>query len=247
MNASNGLPSGLRWDARGTPFSVEFNDQYFCQDNGYEEAVHVCCEGNHLRERFSALDPYRAGTFTIIETGFGTGLDLCCAWQLWEASAPESWTLHFISVERYPLAAADVARALALWPQLAGYREVLIARYEPRPGEVMAWSFPERRLRLTIVFEDVVRALVRIKREGLAPDGADAFFLDGFAPSKNPGMWAEEVFLNMAPLSREGTTCSTFTVAGAVRRGLQASGFELRKVAGHGRKKEILTGTFRGP
>lgn len=235
---------GLRWGANGVPYSIAFNDQYFCQDNGYVEAVHVCCRGNSLQERFSALDPVCPGTFTIMETGFGTGLDFCCARQLWEQCAPPSWNLHFVSLELYPLQKKDIARALALWPALAALGQELAAQYEPLPGLVRDWYFHDRRVRLTIVFDDAPAALKRIKAEDLAPQGADAWFLDGFAPSKNPAMWSDQVFEAMAVLSKPGTTLSTFTVAGFVRRGLEAQGFKVRKVPAHGKKNQMLTGVY---
>ena len=100
-------------------------------------------------------------------------------------------------------------------------------------------------MRLTILFDHVVPALAVILRTGLAPNGADAWFMDGFAPSKNPEMWSNDVFMGMSALSREGTTLSTFTVAGFVRRGLEASGFEVQRIPGHGEKKNVLTGRFR--
>ncbi len=238
------LSGALRWGDNGVPYSVEFNDQYFCQDNGYDEAVHVCCRGNSLQERFSALDPSCPGTFTIIETGFGTGLDFCCARQVWEQSAPPSWKLHFVSLELYPLGKDDMARALGLWPAVGDIGHELAGCYEPSPGRVRDWYFKDRQVRLTIVFDDVVAALARITADNIAPQRADAWFLDGFAPSKNPAMWSEQVFEAMAALSKPGTTLSTFTVAGFVRRGLEARGFEVRKIPAHGKKNQMLTGKF---
>ena len=233
------------WDPNGVPRSAAFDDQYFCQDNGYEEAVHVCCHGNQLSARFQKLDPVHPGTFTIIETGFGTGLDFCCAWKMWEECAPKSWTLHFVSVERYPVTPDDLSRALGLWPAIKLYKGALVAQYKPVPGSVGKMSFSNNQVRLTIVFDDVVFALKTILQNQIAPLGADAWFLDGFGPSKNSQMWSEHVFAAMAPLSRSGTTLSTFTVAGPVRRGLEAKGFALKKIPGHGRKNQILTGIFR--
>lgn len=230
------------WDQNGVPRSAVFDDQYFCQDNGYEEALHVCCRGNRLAERFRSLDPGASGTFTIMETGFGTGLDFCCAWKTFSECAPASWRLHFISVELYPLLRDDLARALGLWKEIAPCREGLTAQYDPLPGGMAEMIFGEGRIRLTIIFDDVLVGLKRIKDDRIAPQGADAFFLDGFGPAKNPCMWGEDVCLAMVPFCRPGTTVSTFTVAGAVRRGLQKAGFTLHKIPGHGRKRQILTG-----
>ncbi len=237
----------VHWDVHGVPYSTVFDDKYFCKDNGYEEARHVGCGGNALQERFSGLDPAAPGTFTIIETGFGTGLDFCCAWELWDQYAPKSWLLRFISIELYPLPLDHLDRALGLWPKLSAYKDELAAQYQPIPGGISDMYFRDHRVHLTIVFDDVVLALQRIKDDGLAGIGADAWFLDGFAPSKNPRMWSSEVLDGVAALSCAGTTFSTFTVAGVVRRGLEARGFVALKSPGHGLKRHILTGFKKGP
>lgn len=245
MVVENSKDGAIIWDGQGMPRSAAFDDKYFCKDCGYEEALYVVCQGNHLEERFTRLDPAIPGVFTIIETGFGTGLDFCCAWQLWDACAPPSWSLHFISVELYPLGAADILRALALWPGLSPHKEELAAQYRPVPGGIGEFYFQQQRTRLTIVFDQVVPALTAIRDKGLAPFGADAWSMDGFAPSKNPDMWSDDVFQAMSALSREGTTLATFTVAGFVRRGLQSRGFVVERILGHGKKKNVLTGYFR--
>lgn len=234
----------IKWDERGTPHSVAFEDQYFCKDNGYEEGIHVCCHGNSLRERFLKLDPQIKGTFIILETGFGTGLDFCCAWELWDQCAPVSWTLHFVSVELFPVPPEDMSRALGLWPSLSAYKHELLTQYHPVPGAVQKMVLAEGRVRLTVVFDDVVAGLRDIKQRGFTGPGADACFLDGFAPSKNPAMWSADVFAGVAALSKPGTTFSTFTVAGFVRRGLEGQGFVVKKMPGHGKKKQILTGAI---
>jgi len=234
----------IRWDEHGTPHSVVFDDQYFCKDNGYEEGIYVCCHGNSLRERFLKLDPGVQGTFVILETGFGTGLDFSCVWELWDQSAPVSWRLHFLSVELYPLSPEEVVRALDRWPSLSIYKTELVQQYRPCIGQVAEMFFREGRVCLTIVFDDVIAGLEKIKEKALAGNGADACFLDGFAPSKNSRMWSPEVFRGIAALSKPGTTFSTFTVAGTVRRGLEACGFVVKKIPGHGKKKQILTGVF---
>jgi tRNA 5-methylaminomethyl-2-thiouridine biosynthesis bifunctional protein len=236
--------ASVRWDEKGVPYGMAFDDHYFCVDNGYEEAVHVGVLGNALPERFRELDPNKSGIFTIIETGFGTGLDFCCAWEAWDAFAPASWKLAFVSVELYPVSAEDLGRALGMWPRLAKYREAFLGQYAPVPGGVQKMSFGEGRVHLTVVFNEVVSALKRIREGSLALEGADAWFLDGFGPSKNPGMWREEVFVEVAALSRSGTTFSTFTAAGQVRRLLTKHGFLVRKVPAHGKKKHMLTGTY---
>ncbi len=234
----------LTWDTQGLPHSVIFDDKYFCKENGFEETIHVSCKGNALPKRFAKLDPNGKGTFTIIETGFGTGLSFCAAWKVWQKCAPKSWDLHFVSIELYPLPSEDIARALSLWPSLSDYPKLLLAQYKPQKEGMIDLYFKDSRVRLTLVFDDVVVALKNIHRNRLT-QGADAWFLNGFAPAKNPKMWSDEVFEHMAPLSKKGTTLSTFTVAGFVRRGLEAQGFEVAKIKGYGEKKHILTGIFK--
>ena len=97
------MTTPIHWEDGRVPYSDIFNDKYFCQHNGYEDARHVFCDGNDLARRFKALDPAAPSTFTIIETGFGTGLDCCVACQTWDALAPLNWKFRFISLEKYPL------------------------------------------------------------------------------------------------------------------------------------------------
>ncbi len=232
----------IRWDEQGVPYSVAFDDKYFCTQDGYAECVHVSGIGNDLVARFRALDPGVEGVFTIIETGFGTGLSFCCAWKMWQENAPASWTLRFISVELFPLPAADIHKALSTWSVLDGFRNALTAVYKPMESGVAHFYFNAPRVHLILVFEEVVAALQIIAHDHLAGDGADAWFLNGFSPFKNPQMWRMEVFEGMALLSKKGTTLSTFTVAAAVRRGLEACGFTVLRIPGFGTKRTVLSG-----
>jgi len=236
----------IKWDSQGTPYSVVFDDMYFCAVNGYEDALYIFCGGNHLEERFKGLDPAVKGVFTIVETGFGTGLIFCVAWKLWNEHAPSSWTLNFLSVEKYPLPASELERALSAWPILKSQADELSAHYNVLSDEAGVFSFDQGRVLLTIVFDDILLGLGKIAREGLAFPGADALFLDGFSPRKNPEMWTEDVFARLARLSGPGTTLATFTVAGWVRRGLESRGFRIQKVTGYGCKNQMLEGSFDG-
>ncbi len=235
----------IRWDDRGVPHSIHFRDKYFCTQNGYEEYRHISGHGNGLLQRFSDLNPSENGIFTIIETGFGTGMCFCCIWELWDQYAPKSWTLHFISIELYPLSADDLDRALSVWPALEKYRHILSKQYQPFSHGIRDFYFDEKRVHLTIVFEDVVEALKKIHQQNASGIKAEAWLLNGFSPFANPQMWTTEVFLGMAKLSQTGTTLSTFTVAGHVRRGLEAAGFQLEKIPGYGTKKQMLRGCFK--
>jgi tRNA 5-methylaminomethyl-2-thiouridine biosynthesis bifunctional protein len=240
MPAVSSYPDSALVDWRdGQPVSRVFGDVYFARDSGIAEARHVFLGGNGLRRRWAALGPGRR--FVIGETGFGTGLSFACAWQLWDKVAPRDARLGFLSFERFPLAAADVGRTLGLWPELAGYRDALVSQWvELAPGW-HRFRFDGGRVLLTLVVGDVRDALPRVDAV------VDAWFLDGFAPAKNPEMWGPDVMAEIARLSRRSTTCATYTVAGEVRRGLEAVGFAVAKAPGFGRKREMLRGELVAP
>ncbi|MGH8698256.1 MAG: tRNA (5-methylaminomethyl-2-thiouridine)(34)-methyltransferase MnmD, partial [Burkholderiales bacterium] len=223
----------------GQPVSRLFGDVYFSRDSGVEEARHVFLGGNDLRRRWAALP--RGGRFVIGETGFGTGLSFACAWQLWDEVAPPEARLGYLSVERFPLPAADIARTLDLWPELARYRAALLARWGDFAPGWHRLSLGDGRVSLTLVVGDVRDALPRVDA------AVDAWFLDGFAPARNPEMWQPDVLAEVARRSRHGATFATYSVAGEVRRGLEAAGFAVDKTAGFGRKREMLRGKLVGP
>jgi len=221
----------------GIPRSRSFDDVYFSRENGLEETRHVFISHNRLLERFR--DVPDAGSFVIAETGFGTGLNFLAAWQAWDQQGPsKNACLHFISVERQPLKPDDLARALSLWPELRGYADQLLQQYpEPVCGAhrlVLAGG----RVRLTLFFGDVLDAWRDLDFQ------ADAWFLDGFAPARNPDMWSEDAIGAMRGHSRPGATLATFTSVGEVRRLLTKVGFTMQKVPGYGRKRDMLAGAL---
>ncbi|MBI5889191.1 MAG: bifunctional tRNA (5-methylaminomethyl-2-thiouridine)(34)-methyltransferase MnmD/FAD-dependent 5-carboxymethylaminomethyl-2-thiouridine(34) oxidoreductase MnmC [Nitrosomonadales bacterium] len=219
----------------GQPFSNRFGDVYFSTDSGLEETRHVFLHGNRLAERFAALS---AGeSFCIGETGFGTGLNFLCAWQLFEQTAPSAANLDFFSVEKFPLSEDELRAALALWPELAAQAAVLLARWRRRVPGWNRWNFSAGRVRLTLAMEDVEQALPELPARCV-----EAWFLDGFSPAKNPEMWSEAVLADIARASRAGGTLATYTCAGWVRRGLQQAGFEVERVQGFGSKREMVCG-----
>ncbi|MBP9854683.1 MAG: tRNA (5-methylaminomethyl-2-thiouridine)(34)-methyltransferase MnmD [Candidatus Omnitrophica bacterium] len=231
----------LRWDENGLPHSVMFDDKYFCQESGYEEGLHVFCGGNHLEERFKKLSSTEP--FLIGETGFGTGLNFLCAWQLFEQNAPLSTTLHYISIDQFPLNKQDLQRALSLWPQLKKYSEQLIEHYPSIGDEEQTIVLSDGRVKLSLIYDHVLKGLDQMSRKHYY---VDAWFLDGFAPAKNEEMWSKDVFVGIGALSRPGTTIATFTSAGDVRRGLIEQGFNMEKAPGFGRKRHMLKGEYGG-
>jgi tRNA 5-methylaminomethyl-2-thiouridine biosynthesis bifunctional protein len=225
-------PADIDW-SQGVPLAREFGDVYFSRAGGPAETSHVFLKGNALSGRLAALGPQDA--FTIVETGFGTGLNCLCTLDLWEQSGGQGW-LHYVSVEKFPLAVDDLRRAHACWPGLAAIAAELQAHYPPPLPGFHRFVFPARRVSLTLFLGDVAEFLSRLDAR------ADAWFLDGFAPGRNPGMWNEALYRAMAALSHPDTTLATFTAAGDVRRGLTAAGFAVEKVAGFGQKREMIRG-----
>jgi len=228
----------LNWDAQGQPLCARFNDLYFSNEDGLAETRYVFLANNQLPGRFAAL---AAGEQLVIgETGFGTGLNFLCAWQLFEQQAAPGARLHFVSVEKYPLSKADLQRALALWPELAPYAEPLLAQYVALHPGFQRLVFAGGRIVLTLLIGDALELFGQLDAQ------VDAWFLDGFAPAKNPDMWTPELFAELARLSHASTTLGTFTSTGYVRRRLNDAGFKMKRVPGLGKKWEVLKGGFIG-
>ncbi|WP_042937171.1 tRNA (5-methylaminomethyl-2-thiouridine)(34)-methyltransferase MnmD, partial [Pseudomonas gingeri] len=228
----------IDWDDQGLPHSRVFDDVYFSDASGLEETRYVFIEQNRLKERFEALEPN--GRLVIGETGFGTGLNFLCAWQLFEQCAVPGARLHFVSVEKYPLSHADLQRALALWPELAAFATPLLKQYVAIHPGFQRLLLDNGRVTLTLLIGDVLEQLPQLDAQ------VDAWFLDGFAPAKNPEMWTAGLFAELARLAAPGSTISTFTSTGWVRRSLNAAGFKMKRTPGIGHKWEILRGEFVG-
>lgn len=237
----------LQWSADGAPFSQQFDDIYFSRADGLQETEYVFLRQNHLEQRWRALDPQRPGVFVIGETGFGTGLNFLCAWRLWRRCAPANWRLHFVSVEKFPLDATQLATALRQWPELAEFSAPLLAQYPPRVPGMHRLCLDDGTV-VQLLFGDADAALATLHDSAAAElangFAIDAWFLDGFAPAKNPAMWSDELFAHIGRLSQPGTTFATFTVAGLVKRGLRAAGFRVEKIEGFGSKRQMLRGEF---
>ena len=228
-------PARIAFDTGGAPYSEDFSDIYHSVDGGPAQARAVFLAGNGLPQRWRGRH-----TFTIVETGFGLGLNfLCCACELL-ADADRPARLSYVAVEKHPAVAADLAQAHARWPDLAGLAEAL------RRG----WPAPLRgfhridlaggRIALTLLFGDAAEMLSQLDAR------ADAIFLDGFAPEKNPEMWSDALFAQLARLSGPGTTTATWSVAAAIRARLQTAGFQVEKRPGFGRKREMLCASRPG-
>ena len=221
----------------GQPYASQFQDVYFSTDHGLQETEYVFLQGNALTQRWQNLAQQ---TFTIAETGFGTGLNFLCAAKLWLALAPKNAHLHFISTEKYPLSLADITQALALWPELSLISTPFLAEYTHAVQSGTPLMLFESRIKLSLLIGDSTQGLQALN---MNHSSVDAWFLDGFSPTKNPEMWQPALFAQIAALSHTQSTFATFTSAGDVRRGLIAAGFAVQKKAGFGKKREMLTGS----
>lgn len=248
------LPAAdLQWSEHDEPFSNAFDDIYFSRGDGLAETEYVFLTQNFLEERWRSLDAQCGGIFVIGETGFGTGLNFLCAWRLWRKIAPRSWQLRYVSVEKFPLDKETLARALQQWQHIemfAELSEILLDRYPPRIRDAHVRQLDES-MTLQLLFGDASEQFDALN-DSAATELANAFqvdawFLDGFAPAKNPEMWQSTLFAQIGRLSKPGTTFATFTVAGIVKRGLQDAGFTIEKLPGFGSKRQMLRGDFKTP
>lgn len=217
------------------PYAPAFGDIYFSTENGWQESEHVFVQGNALESRF----PQAFQNFTIIETGFGTGLNFFVVAEKWRQLAPKNAHLTFVSVEKYPLSFPDMQRACLCWPEFSAIQQQLLPFYAHTKPGLNQWKISDA-VTLQLWIADVLDTLPAVTTT------ADAWLLDGFAPAKNPDMWNEQLFTQIARLSKPGiSTFATFTSAGHVRRSLQAAGFEVAKRPGFGKKREMLCGKLR--
>lgn len=233
----------LDWNESGTPVSNDFDDVYFSNANGLEETRYVFLHQNGLPARWESFDRRR---FVVAETGFGTGLNFLAVWQWFKAfrqANPEATTkeLHFISFEKFPVTKDDLIKAHQSWPELAEFASQLHAHYPPAVADCHRIVLEDGMITLDLWFGDIKDCMPQVwtNHDGIV----DAWFLDGFAPSKNPEMWNQDLFNGMAKLARTGCTTATFTAAGFVRRGLIEAGFDMKKVKGFGTKREMLAGS----
>lgn len=212
----------LSWRDDAIPVSRRFDDPYFSLAGGLAETDHVFLQGNRLPDRLQ-------DGFRIAELGFGTGLNLMATMALW-SRLNRPGTLHYTSFEAFPMAPADLARAHAAFPDLAP----IAASLAPLWTGATTLSLPGLSLRL--ILGDARNTLPAWA------DQADAWFLDGFSPAKNPEMWSEALLSEVARHTAPGGTFATYTAAGAVRRALSTAGFTVTRTQGFARKRHMTVG-----
>ncbi|MDD7970052.1 tRNA (5-methylaminomethyl-2-thiouridine)(34)-methyltransferase MnmD [Roseinatronobacter alkalisoli] len=218
MNNQN---ADITWKDNQTPVATRFDDPYFSLADGLAETQHVFLAGNRITQR-------AAPGFHIAELGFGTGLNLLATAQ---ALAGRSGPVYFTSFEAYPMHAADMARALAPFTGLD--TAPLLA----------AWSQGLRQFTLGSLQVEIVMGDARDTLP-LWQGKADAWYLDGFSPAKNPELWTDTLMAQVATHTRKGGTFATYTAAGAVRRALATAGFDVIRQPGFAHKRHMTTGTL---
>ena len=212
------------------PYSRAFDDHFYCRNDGRLECGHVFLAGNDLPPRWQREKPFR-----IAELGFGTGLNLCETWRQWRETAPEGASLSFTSFELFPMARADIGRALSHWPEIDRERKILTEKWPDSPSGRVEIEL-EPRLRLTVVCGAALESLAREEMP------FDAWYLDGFAPSRNPDMWSAELMAEVFRNTVPGGRFATYAAAGFVRRNLAAAGFTVERRPGFAGKREMLCG-----
>ena len=234
--------ANLIW-RNGQPYSEQFDDIYYSSDeeeviSGESEFAHVFFKHNGLPERWK-----NTNQFVIAELGFGSGLNCLLTIREWLKHLEYGGVdkcLHYIAIEKYPLSPDSIVQIISKYPELKQYCDELVSVYPPAVSGSHSRHLFDNRVVIHYKFMDAYDAL---KNDSYK---IDAWYLDGFSPAKNSEMWSEELFKKIAQNSQRGTTCSTYTAAGYVKRNLLKANFNVKKVPGHGKKREMLIARFDG-
>jgi tRNA 5-methylaminomethyl-2-thiouridine biosynthesis bifunctional protein len=222
-------PPRIAFEPDGYPRDLDHEDGFYSRSGGLEESETVFLGACGLPERWRDRT-----AFTIAELGFGTGLNVLAAIRLWRATArPDSW-LHVVTFEAHPMEQQDAARALAAWPELSDLTKPLLARWPVRASGIQRLTFDDWRVTLTLHVGPAEELLPKSRFH------ADAWFLDGFAPSRNPQMWSPAHLASVYDHAAPGCVVGTYSAARSVRDGLAAAGFSVSRLEGHGHKKHRL-------
>ena len=228
----------LVWDEQNHPHSSQFDDHYYSLVDGIEETRHVFIDGNDLPKRWREMQNHQ--TFKILETGFGSGLNFLTTWQLWNSlNMNKTNKLHFVSIEAFPMDVKQLKKSLLNWSsQLSSFSSQLLKKYPSLDEGTYTINFEDDNIVLTLIFADVRSVMPELNFN--TAESVDAWYLDGFSPSKNPEMWQDDLYTEMFRLSASHSSVATYTVAGIVRRGLANAGFEIDRRPGFGTKRDML-------
>lgn len=231
----------LQWRDDGMPYAIDYKDVYFSCDDAAGESVHVFLDGNRLRERWQSL---RSGyRFAIAELGFGSGLNFMQAIHLWQEISPPDCRLHYCAFELHPLTISDMRRIHAQWPECESISKSLLEQYADHTAGCHRLRIGDNVI-LDLYYGDATELLQ--SSSTFSHCAIDCWFLDGFNPALNESLWQPQLLVRIAELSKPGTTLSSYSVAGQVRRGLSAAGFQVEKKPGFGRKRHMLSATLPG-
>ena len=217
----------ITFDENGLPFAEAFGDHYYSRNDGRAECAHVFLAGNGLPDRW-----HGAEVFTIGELGFGTGLNFLETWSQWRAVRNPGQVLKFVTLEGFPLERDTAEKALSRWPDLNDLAQQLLAIW-PRTSADIAM---DEQTQLDVRIGSADQQLPHFPK-------IDAWFLDGFAPAKNPDMWSAGLMDTLGERTNAGGTCASYTAAGWVRRNLTDAGFLIEKRPGFGTKRDMIAGT----
>ena len=226
------VPAEVDFSDPESPRSPLFDDRYHAPYGAFEQAAHVFLGGNGLPGRWQGRD-----AFTVLETGFGLGNNFLATWAAWRADEQRSARLRFVSLEKHPLRVADLRRALATTRQ-PGLAAQLCAAWPPLTPDLHLLTFEGGRVELLLVLGDATERLRQLVAS------VDAFYLDGFAPARNPQMWEPGLFKALSRLAAPGATAATWSSARPVRDGLRLAGFEWRATNGVGGKRDITLASY---
>ncbi len=226
-------PAEIAFGENGIPLSPEYGDVYHSADGGLGQSRNVFIQGCDLPAAWQ--DKSR---FVILETGFGLGLNFLATWEAFRNHPGQCRTLHFISIEKHPLSLDSLKRCHAAWPDLAVFADELQSQWPVLVAGYHRLSFDEGRVQLTLIFDEAESALKYLDVK------ADALYLDGFSPAKNPAIWSADVLRLLGKLSASDARLATWCVAGTVRQNLQEAGFKVERKPGFGSKKERLEARF---
>ena len=218
----------------GTPISPAYGDVYHSAAGGHAQARYVFMAGNGLPARWRGQH-----CFVILETGFGLGINFLATWLAWLSDPERCAELHFISLEKHPFTADDLARAHSALPEFATLSDELVRRWPTceslQRGEQRI-ALSEGRVILHLELGDAIDVLPTLTAE------VDAIYLDGFSPAKNPELWSPDLCRSLRRLAKPDATLATWSVAGAVRRALADAGFTVEKRPGFADKRQMLVG-----
>ncbi|MCB1192034.1 MAG: bifunctional tRNA (5-methylaminomethyl-2-thiouridine)(34)-methyltransferase MnmD/FAD-dependent 5-carboxymethylaminomethyl-2-thiouridine(34) oxidoreductase MnmC [Leptospiraceae bacterium] len=223
----------LEWKSEAYLYSRDYCDAYSSSDGWLEEKEYVFLKANQLPDRWKGRKSY-----SIFELGFGTGLNFILSWELWKQNSSKDSVLHYSAVEKAPLDKEVIYSVFANYKHLQHLVDEFLRVYHIEEEGIYRFFFPKDRIYLNLLVGDISEMLPMFCGQ------VDLWFLDGFSPSKNPEMWSDEVFYWIAKKSYNGASLSTYSAASSVKQSLEKYGFQVQKINGFGKKREMLVGTF---